>query len=588
MNTQDIKRRWVDPLKDWGEEEREEIVQLVHKRTDIPVPKLRQQLKQADKKWRKSSVIDAEKRMRLDAATSGRDFIVWDPANHEALLPDVVRGLCEHQKDPKVLSHGGGLVSVQSIAPQYVRMTSQSHDEDAEPYPKMTGISRHDRVTMRLRAMEAIRFVRMTKDGLRPIEVPVGLVDSILVSHNDFPVLTGVVVHPLVTPDGRLLAIQGHDRRTGLFFHFPNHIVPTLSDDLSQARAAQALKYLQGTLFAEFPFRSETDLAGAIAMLLTVAQRHFIGGQEGCPGFVVTAPAQATGKTALARLISLVLLDRPVPASSWSANDDEMGKRILSILMEGHGLVVFDNIQEGAKITGTELAKAMTGTAYSSRLLGFNKSVKVASTCTWIFTGNNICPSGDFNTRLLTISMDSKEEHPDRREFARADLSDWCSKHRADVLRELFILLMSGYRARKGKKIPLFKPTRFPEWDKMVRAPMLWAGSHDPALLFEQNKANDPMMEGRINFLQAWFELYKSTPVTLKKVLEDDFVSHTESKQRLSDAIQDILSTGVVTSTALSGFVRRIKGRVMGGLKIESIENDGSHKGSQKWRVSQV
>ena len=583
MDNATIGQQWTEALRHFDTEEREEIRKWVHTKTGLGFRTLQRHLLQAHIKWIKLSDIERENDLRALEASKGREIITWNPAHHEAILPEILTALKQHLKDPKILSHGQGPASIRPIVPQTVRMVLRYQKANLEEYPPMMGIAHYDQVSMRLRAMEAIRFVKRNDSGLKPIEAPKNMLDSILASHNAFPPLTGIVEHPLVLKDGRLLAQRGYDYETGLFYHFTSHIVPKIPEIIPQARAEAALRYLEEVFFAEFPFRSQADLSGAIATLLTTAQRHFIGGPEGCPGFVITAPTQATGKTALARIISLVLLDRPIPAASWSSDDDEMAKRILAILMEGHNLVVFDNLQEGTKITGNELAKAMTGETYTSRLLGHNKWITVPACCTWVFTGNNICPSGDYNTRLLTLCMDSQDEHPDRRTFTRTDLSEWCRAHRHKILEELFILLAGGYRAAANGDVLPFKPTRFPEWDQMVRLPMLWAGAEDPATLFEQNKAEDPMMEGRSNFLAAWYERYGSTPVTMRSVVDSMSAFNGD---HLDTAIYDILPKGTVTSLTLSGFARRIKGRVIDGMMIHSVKSETCHKGSLiLWQV---
>lgn len=588
METKEINKQWTNALKKFGPEEQEEIRQWVHKKTGTGLRILQSQLNIAKKEWQSTDASEKENLLRVEAATQDREVIEWDSADHERILPDILLGIKKDIKDPMVLTHGEGLVSVRSITPKTVRMVQKIQESTTEKYPPMMGIDRYDRVTLRLKAMEAIRFVQRGKDGLVPIEAPNNVLDSVLASHIRFPPLTGIAEHPLVLVDGRLLSTQGYDSTTGLFLHFPRHIIPRLPNDITRERAIQAYHYLATVLFDEFPFRSEIDRAGAVAMLITAAQRHLIGGAEGCPGYAIVAPNQSTGKTALARIVSLALLNRPVPASSWSPDDDEMGKRVLSILLEGHSLVVFDNLQEGEKITGNELAKAMTGDVYTSRLLGGNKWVSVPSCCTWIFTGNNITPSGDFNTRLITIGLDSREEHPDRRSFVRNNLSEWCADHRAEVLQALFILLVGGYQAITNNQFQMSTiiPTRFPEWDRMVRAPMLWAEAPDPAELFEKNKENDPMAEGRVNFLKAWHGCYNDTAITMQKVVQDVSSFPSSDFAELRDAITDISPNGNITSKILAGFTRRIENRPFHGLKIVSCDRGSNHKGeSKKWQV---
>ena len=211
----------------------------------------------------------------------------------------------------------------------------------------------------------------------------------------------------------------------------------------------------------------------------------------------------------------------------------------------------------------------------------------------WCFTGNNISASGDFNTRILPIKIDPEIENPDQRTFSRPDLAEWCENHRAEFFVHA-MTIMVGYQRhlRAGGSPCSVKPSRYTNWDHQVRHAMLWAGSADPALLFEQNKAEDPKREGRRNLLASWSDVYGSEPQYLSDVLSAvSCVSHHTTSERdeccrnMGEAIQDLLPGGNVISRNLGVVIRKFAGQWIDGFRIsaESV-GENSHK-SKRWYV---
>ena len=143
--------------------------------------------------------------------------------------------------------------------------------------------------------------------------------------------------------------------------------------------------------------------------------------------------------------------------------------------MEGLPIVLFDNLPEGGRIED-ELAKACTAEKYRRRILGENREGEAPTNVVWCFTGNNIQPVGDFNTRTVSIYLDANREDPDRRSFSRGDIEAWCLEHRPEFFHHAMTVLV-GYRRQvlAGERINI-KPTRFQDWDTQVRKPLIWAG----------------------------------------------------------------------------------------------------------------
>jgi hypothetical protein len=282
-----------------------------------------------------------------------------------------------------------------------------------------------------------------------------------------------------------------------------------------------------------------------------------------------------------------------LPVTSWPSNDEEMGKHLLAILMEGLPIVLFDNLPEGGRIESDELAKACTAEKYRRRILGENREGEAPTNVVWCFTGNNIQPVGDFNTRTISIYLDANCENPDRRSYKRDDLEAWCLEHRAEFFYHALVIL-AGYRRQfltwqekyGSRKCVACEPTRFQDWDRQVREPMIWAGAPDPALLFERNKADDPQKEGREVLLETWYAVYGSAPVQLKQILDDCDGSWLEDgKKGLRDAISDLVPFGRMNSKSFSTVLQKFVNQWLGDYRLQKAEQSSKSKTSAKWFV---
>ncbi|MBT5128802.1 MAG: tyrosine-type recombinase/integrase [Rhodospirillaceae bacterium] len=138
-----------------------------------------------------------------------------------------------------------------------------------------------------------------------------------------------------MAPNGEIISGHGYDYDTGFFKRIPDELVPDLPEQIEQEDAAQALKWIIDNVCADFPFASDSDLAGFLSLLLTAIQRRLISGDEGCPGGGISAPVQASGKTALTQVLFNLVLGRSAAATAWVHDDVEMAKHLLAVLLEG-------------------------------------------------------------------------------------------------------------------------------------------------------------------------------------------------------------------------------------------------------------
>jgi hypothetical protein len=589
----EIKKVWMDGLHGMEDDETDRIRRKVSSLTNLGLGELSAELKSANKRRKVNDDKAADAALKAEIKNSGKKVIKLDGLEIDDLVPQVEDILFDDHIGDPAMSHGGRLVSVRMSKPTTVREVRRERDASPDEVPLAMMVDAYKFYGLTIRLSTCISFIMISEGRWVEVPPPNYVVRAMLeLSHKRAPALVGIIEHPVMGQDGELLVADGLNA-DGLFVRVSKDLVPALDDTITPEMAEESLRWIIDTALADFPLATEIDVAGAVAALLTAIQRRMFDRNEGCPGFLTTAPVQSSGKTAFFQLLFELVWGRTAAATNWSSSDEELGKHILAILLEGHGGVLFDNLDEGGRIESNALARAMTSPKFSGRVLSENREATVPTNTLWCFTGNNISASGDFNTRILPIKIDPGMENPDQRTFSRPDLAEWCESHRAEFFVHA-MTIMVGYQRHlraSGSPCPV-KPSRYTNWDHQVRHAMLWAGSADPALLFEQNKEEDPKREGRRNLLASWSDVYGSEPQYLSDVLSAvSYVPrHTtsekdECRRNMGEAIQDLLPNGNVTSRPLGVVIRKFAGQWIDGFRIsaESV-GENSHK-SKRWYV---
>lgn len=417
----------------------------------------------------------------------------------------------------------------------------------------------------------------------------------------DAPACVGVQRCALIDSDGHILAAKGYHPESGIYFDLSE--LHVLTDDITLDEMKASMTWLREVLFAEFPFETEADASIAILAILTGIQRRLM---KICPAFLFTAPIQSSGKTALADLVSGIVMGNPVAASGWASKEEEMQKWILSILVKGQQIVSIDNLPAGKQLESNSLAKALTSAKYEGRILGESRSVTVPSLSTFLATGNNVVMKGDLATRFLTCRIDAQLERPEGRKFNR-NLYQWMLDNREIALFHCYTVLSGGIRMLKaGTPRPEISNKRFPEWCELVLYPAMLAGLHPIEEAIERQRLQDEDGSAIREFVEAWFDFYQQKPIarSLRDLINEVYSSiprttdedgwkrlndETKSEDnrraiRLLAAIEDLVPKGAVTPKALSYVLRSYKGRVFGDLII----NTKDHCDGLKWYVKSM
>jgi hypothetical protein len=357
--------------------------------------------------------------------------------------------------------------------------------------------------TLRDRLSAHARFVVETgKDGaggVKPAHPP-GWCVTAVADRGQWPAvrhLAGVVESPVLLPDGSVLTTPGYNEGTGLLL-CPSGPLPSVPPAPGRADAVRACADLLEVV-RDFPFASPADRSAWLAAVLTVVARHAIDGPV--PLFLADGNVQGCGKGLLLDCAGRIGLGRPTAPSAYVHDSIEMRKQITSHAMTGTPIVLLDNVE--GPFGNSALEAALTGSEWTDRILGGNRTFRGPLRMVWLATGNNPQPSKDMTRRTCRIRLEHPDERPEERTgFTHPDLTAWVMAERVRLLAAALTILRAFCLAGKPRQeMPAWGS--FTAWSALVRGALVWAGQPDPGLArWSRAEAADPE-EGNVAALMA-------------------------------------------------------------------------------------
>ncbi len=425
--------------------------------------------------------------------------------------------------------------------------------------------------------------LRETKEGVAeiPARPPAWCVAAVH-ARADWPGvrhLESVVDYPVLRPDGSILDRPGYDAETGLLLEPPGPLpeVPGLPtrDDARAARDALL------EVVDDFPFERPVHRAAWLAGLLTPLARFAFAGPA--PLFLVDANVRGAGKGLLLDSVSRVVTGERFTIAAYTADEDELRKRITSLALAGDRLVLFDNLE--GRFGNAVLDAALTGTAWKDRILGVNRMAEAPLYMTWYATGNNVAVAADTARRICHCRLESPEERPEERsEFRHPDLLAWVGTNRGRLLAAALTVLRA-YCAAGRPDLGLPAWGSFEGWSRLVRPAVVWVGLPDPGetrLLLQESA--DVTAECMSVLLECWeqmdparcgltaaeaVQVYKQPPAP-RPDWHADFMAALEMLLGKPDAR--------ALGTKLRGYRRRIFGK-------RFIDRAGEDHRAARWAV---
>jgi hypothetical protein len=392
--------------------------------------------------------------------------------------------------------------------------------------------------------------------------------------------LEAVVDYPVLRPNGTILSEPGYDPETGLLLE-PTGVLPTLLNCPTRDDAVAALAVLQEVI-ADFPFEREVHRAAWLAALLTPLARFAFAGPA--PLFLVDANVRAAGKGLLLDTISRIITGERFTIAAYTRDEDELRKRITSLVLAGDRLVLFDNLE--GRFGNAVLDAALTGTAWKDRVLGGNRMAEAPLYMTWYATGNNVLVAADTARRACHVRLESQEERPEERHnFRHPNLLAWVGEHRQQLLAATLTILRAYCAAGcPDQRLPAWGS--FEGWSALVRSAVVWVGLPDPGetRLLLQAQA-DVNAESMAVVLKCWELLDPERQgVTAAEVIHRLYKAAPENPPAWQADLRDALETllGKPDARGLGTRLRSYRRRVFRGRFIDHV---GKEHQAVRWAV---
>lgn len=316
-------------------------------------------------------------------------------------------------------------------------------------------------------------------------------------SHSGVRVLEAVTSAPVFLIDGSILHERGYNEAARLYLD-PS-VAVVIPEHPTRDHAVAAVRLFQD-LLSDFRFASPADFSSWFAALLSTLVKSATRNAS-APLFIVSAPAQGSGKSLLTKIIAQVVTGTDPELRPYNPRDEgEWGKRITSYVKAGLPLAVFDNIT--GTIGDPLLDALLTSARWSDRQLGASEAPALPNVTTWMATGNNLEPHGDTVRRSLIIRIETMEERPEIRSKFKLPLEfGYALEHRGALLGAALTLLRAYHLA--GRPAQRLAPWgSFGAWSSLVRGALVWAGCSDPSET--QRRAQLELNEGEHEAHDFW------------------------------------------------------------------------------------
>lgn len=452
---------------------------------------------------------------------------------------------------------------------------------------------RYDTKSMRYELTRVVRFMRENGETFREVAPPTEVVDDIMSEADPpFPPLYGICNAPVFGRDGKLLTAPGYSHSSQLYFAQPaNFTLPPVSRNPSREEVARALDLLLGNSLVDFPFdgpnAGEAERAHALCMILQPFVRQLIDGPT--PIYLVAKPTPGTGASKLIGIYSLIAHGELAIAQTEAKQEDEIRKRITSVLAEGRNTFYLDNVN--FKVDSSALASAVTSEMWTDRLLGETKTVRVPVRLTWIIAGNNPMLSNEIARRCVRIRLDAKVERPEeRRGFKHADLEGWVKENRG-ILVWACLTLIQRWIA-DGRPPPERVKGSFEAWSNVMGGILRSVGVGG-FLGNEEEMRADADEEGRAikSYLALWWDKYRDQPTTIGGDSMDEGLAGLIEE---TDAPLPVYGNSErAVKISLGKYLAKLKGRLFtlndgtNNVSVEIVQMP-AYQGTTRWRLRPV
>lgn len=483
-------------------------------------------------------------------------------------------------------------------APIYVRagelvrvIDGESPRRGLERDPAAPLIVPHTDVTLQITATEHVAIHKRNRKtkNLERVDCPLALARALRERKAwAFRELAGVVEHPIVLPDGRVLWTSDYDEATGLLFHAPPYAYQSPLDKPTRRDAEVELQRLRDLLVG-FPFVEPVDESVALAFLLSFFVRPVVAT---APAFLVNANAAGTGKSYFVRLPSILASGREPALMTLADDPAELKKVLFAALLQGDEHIALDNAV--GVVDSAALCALLTAPVYQDRLLGASQTIRLPTSAVVSVNGNNVIVAGDLTRRVLEVRLDAQCERPAERRFD-FDPIDEVRSQRGDYVMSCITILQAYAQADERVDVPPFGS--FEQWSRMVREPLIWLGMPDPCASLRHLEDEDPeraALRAMLGAVGAVFggdewnvgDLFAAADQRRQADLVAGRVVTADARVALEVALRQVCErNGELNARACGKWLGRVARRVIGGHRFVKVRE--SHLGAC-WRRQAV
>lgn len=356
---------------------------------------------------------------------------------------------------------------------------------------------------MRHELARAANWQKKGEDDMPPLDV---VKDVLATPEPPLPTLRRIVNVPIFSREGRLIDRPGFDRESGIYY-LPAEgfeAIP-LPETITAAEVNEANRLLCEELLVDFPFAATADRDNAVALAVLGAIREMISGST--PNHAIEASIRSAGKGKLARALAGIFVGDDLASTPPLETEKEWKDMITSELLSGSAAVLIDNIER--PLRSAALAMAWTEPFWKDRLFHRQVMARVAVSCMWVTTANNMLMHEDLMTRSIRIRLEPKTSKPeDRTGFRHANLDAWCRENRANLVWAVHVLVKWWIQLGKPNS-PTAQSSRHAEWCRVMGGILHAAGYKDfMANQREFQHASAAGYDAAAAFCaQWWFEL---------------------------------------------------------------------------------
>ncbi|MBX3397702.1 MAG: DUF3854 domain-containing protein [Gemmataceae bacterium] len=399
--------------------------------------------------------------------------------------------------------------------------------------------------------------------------------------------LVAIVGHPVMLPNGSILARDGYDPGTGLLVQLDTDVSIDVPGKPTRDDAKAAVVVLLDSI-RDFPFAGEEYKSAMVAGMLTSLAWLMFDGPA--PLFLIDKNVRSAGAGLLADVPAIMLTGRRSPVMAYSAKSEEMRKKITTLAIAGERLAMLDNLS--GPVGSDVLDAALTTTVWRDRVLSTNREYVGPLEIVWWGTGNNIALRADTSRRVCHILLNSEEENPElRTDFKYPNLREHINQNRSVLLSAALTILRAWHVAgRPTEKVSGWGS--YEGWSAVVRQAVMFAGMVDPGKTRDnlQAEADRPAASMR-EIIRLWPNLRQTNAglsaaeIVANVKAETTTVTVQPWAHEMRDAIEELC--GKLDGQSLGYKFRSFQKRNFGGQMITKAPHE-AHSGSNRWIVTEV